>query len=66
MISLYFVILAVEPFREFYEQEFLLAPAYVLIVAVVVAWAIGLRWFWRWNLPGQSRRLWRYLTADLR
>lgn len=66
MFALYFVILGVEPFREFYEQEFLLAPAYVLIAAVVATWAVGLRAFWRWNLPGQSRRLWRYLTADLR
>ena len=66
MIALYPTILFVKPFREFYEQEFLIAPVYVLIAAVVVAWAVGLRAFWRWNLPGQSRRLWRYLTADLR
>jgi cation-transporting ATPase E len=66
MAGLYGVIMAVKPLRDFYEQEILIAPAYVLIVAVVLAWAIALRWFWRWNLPDQSRRFWRYLTADLR
>lgn len=66
MVAIYFVILLVDPFRKFYEQEWLIVPGYVLIVAAVGAWAYGLRWFWRWNLPDQSRRFWRYLTADLR
>ncbi|HVP05864.1 MAG TPA: HAD-IC family P-type ATPase [Dehalococcoidia bacterium] len=65
MVALYPVILAVEPFRKFYEQRVLAAPAYILIVVVVITWAWALRKFWRWNLPGQTRRLWRFLTAEL-
>jgi cation-transporting ATPase E len=66
MFGMYLVILFVDPFRRFYEQEFLVAPAYLLIAVWAFAWAFTLRAFWRWNLPDQSRRFWRYLTADLR
>jgi cation-transporting ATPase E len=66
MVGLYVAILFIDPVRSFYEQEFLVIPAYLAIGAVVLGWAFLLRGFWRWNLPGQSRRLWRFLTADVR
>lgn len=66
MVALYPVILLIAPFRKFYEQEWLSTPGYIFVVAVALTWAWALRKFWRWNLPGQTRRLWRFLTADLR
>jgi cation-transporting ATPase E len=61
MVVLYVAILAAGPVRDFYELEVLSVPAYILIVLAVAGWALALRKFWRWNLPVQSRRLWRWL-----
>ncbi len=63
-VAVYGVILKVDTLRDFYEMKVLTVPGYILIVALVLGWAYLLRAFWRWNLPRQSRRLWRYLTAD--
>ncbi len=62
MVALYGVLLAIDPMRDFYELEVLSVPAYVLIAFAVGGWGVALRAFWRWDLPGQSRRLWRWLT----
>jgi cation-transporting ATPase E len=62
MVLLYVAILAIGPLRTFYELRVLSVPSYVLIVLIVAAWAFGLRAFWRVNLPGQAKNLYRYLT----
>ncbi len=62
MVLLYAAILAIGPLRSFYELRVLSAPSYVLIVLIVAAWAAALRAFWRANLPGQAKNLWRYLN----
>jgi cation-transporting ATPase E len=62
MVLLYVAILAIGPLRTFYELRVLSAPSYALIVLIVAAWAFGLRAFWRANLPGQAKNLYRYLT----
>ncbi len=62
MVLLYVAILAIGPLRTFYELRVLSVPSYVLIVLIVAAWAFGLRAFWRANLPGQAKNLYRYLT----
>ena len=63
MVVLYGVLLAIDPVRDFYELEVLSVPAYILTVLAAGGWAVALRAFWRWDLPGQSRRLWRWLMA---
>jgi cation-transporting ATPase E len=62
MVLLYVAILAIGPVRSFYELRVLSAPSYALIVLIVAAWAVALRAFWRANLPGQAKNLYRYLT----
>jgi cation-transporting ATPase E len=62
MVLLYVAILAIGPVRTFYELRLLSAPSYALIVLIVAAWAVALRAFWRANLPGQAKNLYRYLT----
>jgi cation-transporting P-type ATPase E len=62
MVAVYIAILAIGPLRTFYELRVLSVPSYALIVLIVAAWAVALRAFWRANLPGQARNLYRYLT----
>jgi cation-transporting ATPase E len=64
MLALYFVILAVDPIKDFYEMRYLSVFGYAFILLAVGAWAAGLLWFWRWNLPRQAKRFWQYMTAD--
>ena len=65
MVLLYVAILAIGPLRTFYELRVLSAPSYALIVLIVAAWAFALRAFWRANLPGQAKNLYRYLTEEI-
>ncbi len=62
MVLVYVAILAIGPLRTFYELRVLSVPSYALIVLIVAAWAVALRAFWRANLPGQAKNLYRYLT----
>lgn len=50
MLLIYLVIIAVEPFRIFWELELLGVADYLLIITVAIIWAIMLRYIWRLNL----------------
>lgn len=50
MLLIYFLLVIIEPTRTFFELETLSLGDYALIIAIVVAWAIVLRFIWRFNL----------------
>lgn len=64
MLALYGVIVGFEPVRHFYELKSLSVFSYALILPAVAGWALGMRWFWRFNVPGQLQNLYRWLTAS--
>jgi cation-transporting ATPase E len=63
MVFLYIAILSYDPLREFYELRVLSVPGYLLIASLVVGWAYAIRALWRWDIPGQAGKFWRWLTA---
>ena len=63
LVLLYIAVLAVPPLREFYGLALLPAPAYAMIVMVVFAWAVALRWIWRLHPIERLRALRRPRAA---
>jgi len=50
MLVIYFLLVIIEPTRQFFELEMLTLSDYALIGGIVLAWGIGLRFIWRFNL----------------
>lgn len=50
MLGIYFLIVLINPLRQFFELEMLALNEYTLIFGIVLAWAIGLRMIWKFNL----------------
>lgn len=63
LLLLYVLIAWYEPARDFYELESLSVWSYLVIAGTVTAWMLGIRVFWRWDIPGLVRRFWRWATG---
>ncbi len=50
MLAIYFLIVLISPLRQFFELEMLSLQEYALIGGIVLAWAISLRFIWKFNL----------------
>lgn len=50
MLAIYFLIIIIDPLRQFFELEILSLQEYALISGIVLAWAISLRFIWKFNL----------------
>ncbi|MCL4252620.1 MAG: HAD-IC family P-type ATPase, partial [Anaerolineae bacterium] len=50
MLGVYFLLVIIEPTRQFFELEMLSLKDYALIGAIVLIWGIMLRFVWRFNL----------------
>ncbi|MDX2077396.1 MAG: HAD-IC family P-type ATPase, partial [bacterium] len=50
MLGIYFLLVLIEPTRQFFELELLSLNDYVLISGLVLAWGIALRFIWKFKV----------------